>query len=288
MSVTYETSGPRYLEARPGPARTDSVAIFGVPYDGTTSFRPGTRFGPNGLRLASVGIETYSWRQDRDMVDLDVVDLGDLVIPFGAPEPVVDEAEEAVRDLLAQGAFPVMLGGEHSISAGPVAAMAERYPDLAVVQFDAHADLRNSYLGSLNSHACAMRRALDHLEPSGPMLQIGIRSGTRAEWQEMRTANRYVPGHPEAVAAALPRLGERPIYLTIDLDVFDPAHLPGTGTPEAGGLDWPTFVGCLQALPGQRIVGIDVMELTPDLDPTGRSQVLAAKVVREAVLHARG
>jgi agmatinase len=222
------------------------------------------------------------------MTDHDVVDLGDLVIPFGAPEPVVAEAFDATVELLSIGAFPVLLGGEHSVSAGPIAAFAERYPDLAVVQFDAHADLRDSYLGSLNSHACAMRRALDHLEVPGPLLQVGIRSGTRSEWQEMRTHNRYVPGDPDALTAALPRLRERPIYLTIDLDVFDPASLPGTGTPEAGGLDWPTFVECLRRLPGDRIVGMDVMELAPTLDPTGRSSVLAAKVVRETVLHARG
>ena len=177
-----------------------------------------------------------------------------------------------------------MLGGEHSLTVGAVEAARERYPDLVLVQLDAHADLRAEYLGERYSHASAMRRCLDVLSPDG-LLQVGIRSGTRDEFTEMRRAQRWVPAQRDALRDALARVAHRPMYLTVDLDIFDPAVLPGTGTPEPGGIDWQTFMSLLAALPrGTRLVGADVMELAPHLDPSGSSSVVAAKVVRQLLI----
>jgi agmatinase len=190
----------------------------------------------------------------------------------------VRRATEVVLDL---GLAPLMLGGEHSISSGAVAAVAQRHPDLVMVQLDAHADLRQSWLGARHSHACAMRRCLEVL-PSGKLRQIAIRSGTREEFQELRASGRLVP--IETMAAALAPLRGRPLYLTVDLDWFDPAVLPGTGTPEPGGFHWPQFAALVEELRHHHLVAADVVELAPQLDPSGVSAVLAAKVTRSLLL----
>ncbi len=280
--VVYDTHGPRFAEAT-GSLRRSAVVLFGACYDGTTSFRPGARFGPDGLRAASLGLETYSPEQDLDICeDIDLVDLGNLEIPTGAPAPVVHAITWAVRDILAAGARPFLLGGEHSVSIGAIRAFAEVYADVTLVQIDAHADLRADYLGEPLNHACVIRRALDIL-PSENVLQVGIRSGTRLEFDELKKSNRLVS--PEAKFLQ-ERLAETsgPIYLTVDLDVFDPAVMPGTGTPEPGGIDWKTFAELLSVIPTRRLLAADVVELAPQLDPTGCSSVLAAKVVREVAL----
>jgi agmatinase len=257
------------------------VGLFGVPYDGTTSFRPGARFGPAAIREVSNGLETYDPQLDLDLEDLAFADLGAVAIPFGDPEPVVAAVRRATQAVLALGLAPLMLGGEHSISSGAVAAVAQRHPDLVLVQLDAHADLRPSWLGAHHSHACAMRRCLEVL-PSGELRQIAIRSGTREEFLELRSSGRLVP--IEAMAAALQPLRGRPLYLTVDLDWFDPAVLPGTGTPEPGGFHWPHFAALVEELRHHRLVAADVVELAPQLDPTGVSAVLAAKVTRSLLL----
>lgn len=276
-----DDSGPRYMGSTRELAGAD-VALLGVPYDGTTSFRPGARSGPDALRQVSSGLESYSPERDLDLDDLTLADLGNLEIGHGAPRPVLEALTAGVRHILDAGALPLVLGGEHSITPGAVRAVAERYPDLAIVQLDAHADLRADYLGERDNHACAMRRCLD-VVGSERMLQVGIRSGTREEFQELRSTGRLVAPRADALREALERI-EGPIYLTVDLDVFDPALLPGTGTPEAGGIDWPTFAALLDVLSSRQIVAADVVELAPQLDPTGCSSVLAAKVVREIAL----
>ncbi|MFN6340026.1 MAG: agmatinase [Cyanobacteriota bacterium] len=258
-----------------------AVALFGVPYDGTTSFRPGTRFGPAAIREVSGGLETYCPQLDRDLDDLAFVDLGAVAIPFGAPEPVVAAVREATRVVVDRGLAPLMLGGEHSISSGAVAAVAERPPDLVLVQLDAHADLRQEWLGTHHSHACAMRRCLEVL-PSGALLQMAIRSGTRGEFAELRQSGRLVPR--QGMAEALRPHRGRPLYLTVDLDWFDPAVLPGTGTPEPGGFLWGDFAALVDELRHHRLVAADVVELAPQLDPSGVSAVLAAKVARSLLL----
>ena len=276
----FETDGAIFMGSRRDPTGC-TVALFGVPFDGTTSFRPGTRFGPAAVREVSSGLETYDPQLDLDLEDLAFADLGAVTIPFGNPEPVVAAVKAATEQVLDLGLAPLMLGGEHSISSGAVAAVAARHPDLVLVQLDAHADLRHAWLGSHNSHACAMRRCLEVL-PSQHLLQIAIRSGTRDEFQELRQTGRLVP--IEAMAAALKPLRGKPLYLTVDLDWFDPAVMPGTGTPEPGGFLWSHFATLVEELRHHRLVAADVVELAPQLDPTGVSSVLAAKVTRSLLL----
>jgi len=240
----FDTDGAIYMASRRDPQGC-AVGLFGVPYDGTTSFRPGTRFGPAAIREVSSGLETYCPQLDLDLEDLAFADLGAVAIPFGAPEPVVEAVRKATTAVLNLGLKPLMLGGEHSISSGAVAAVAHRHPDLVLVQLDAHADLRQDWLGTHHSHACAMRRCLEVL-PTGELLQIAIRSGTREEFQELRHSGRLVA--LEKMAEALRPLRGRPLYLTVDLDWFDPAVMPGTGTPEPGGFHWPQFAALVDEL----------------------------------------
>ncbi|MEB3332526.1 MAG: agmatinase [Synechococcaceae cyanobacterium] len=276
----FDRDGAIYMGSQRNPAGC-RVGLFGVPYDGTTSFRPGTRFGPAAIREVSSGLESYCPQLDLDLEDLAFADLGAVEIPFGAPEPVVAAVKAATEQVLGLGLKPLMLGGEHSISSGAVAAVAERHPELVLVQLDAHADLRHEWLGANHSHACAMRRCLEVL-PSGKLLQIAIRSGTKDEFSELQQTGRLVA--IEQMAAALAPLRGKPLYLTVDLDWFDPAVLPGTGTPEPGGFLWSHFAALVDELRHHQLVGADVVELAPQLDPTGVSSVLAAKVTRSLLL----
>ena len=281
MSTSFDTDGAIYMGSRRDPAGC-RVGLFGVPYDGTTSFRPGARFGPASIRDVSNGLETYCPQLDRDLDDLAFADLGVVDIPFGAPEPVVEAVRESTQTVLNLGLRPLMLGGEHSISSGAVAAVAANYPDLVLVQLDAHADLRDSWLGSRFSHACAMRRCLEVL-PSQQLFQLSIRSGTRTEFNELRRSGRLM-ADVGALEEALKPLQGRPVYLTVDLDWFDPAVLPGTGTPEPGGFLWSDFAALVDVLQHHQLVAADVVELAPQLDPSGVSSVLAAKVTRSLLL----
>ena len=277
----YDRDGAIFMAARRDPSGC-SVGLFGVPYDGTTSFRPGTRFGPAAIREVSNGLETYCPQLNLDLEDLSFADLGAVDIPFGAPEPVVAMVRKATTAVLGQGLKPLMLGGEHSISCGAVAAVAERYPDLLLVQLDAHADLRDEWLGARHSHACAMRRCLEVL-PSGDLLQLAIRSGTKEEFSELQRTGRRM-SNVAALGEALASAQGRPIYLTVDLDWFDPAVLPGTGTPEPGGYRWGDFAELVEVLRPHHLVAADVVELAPQLDGSGVSSVLAAKVTRSLLL----
>ena len=281
MSTAFDTDGSIFMASRRDPAGC-RVGLFGVPYDGTTSFRPGTRFGPAAIRDVSNGLETYCPQLDRDLEDLAFADLGAVDIPFGAPEPVLEAVRESTQAVLNLGLRPLMLGGEHSITAGAVAAVAAQHPDLVLVQLDAHADLRDSWLGSRHSHACAMRRCLEVL-PSQQLFQLSIRSGTRVEFEELRGSGRLM-ADVQTLAAALQPLQGRPLYLTVDLDWFDPAVLPGTGTPEPGGYLWADFAALVNVLRQHQLVAADVVELAPHLDPSGVSSVLAAKVTRSLLL----
>ena len=290
LDALFDREGAIYMGARRDPSGCQ-VGLFGVPYDGTTSFRPGTRFGPAAVRDVSNGLESYCPQLQMDLEDLAYADLGAVDIPFGAPEPVVTAVHRATRQVLDLGLRPLMLGGEHSISSGAVGAVAEQHPDLVLLQLDAHADLRDSWLGARHSHACAMRRCLEVL-PSGQLLQLAIRSGTREEFQELAQTQRLIHHRPDqdstTLAASLrqalaPHQG-KPLYLTVDLDWFDPAVMPGTGTPEPGGFLWPHFAALIEVLQEHQLVAADVVELAPQLDPTGISSVLASKVTRSLLM----
>ena len=262
------------------------VVLFGAPYDSTTSFRPGTRFGPAAIRSESFGIETYSPLQDRDLEEFPFYDGGDLELPFGAPDRALEMIEARAEEILAAGKIPFLLGGEHLVTLGAVRAVAKRYPGLRIIHFDAHADLREDYLGVRLSHACVMRRCHDLLG-DGRIFQFGIRSGTREEFAFMRDG--HVVTEPFS-DATLPQVVESippdaPVYLTIDMDVLDPSAFPGTGTPEAGGFNYRQLVSDVVRICGQlNVVGLDNVELAPTLDPTGRSTALACTFLRECLL----
>lgn len=261
------------------------IVIFGAPYDSTTSFRPGTRFGPAAVRSESFGIETYSPYQDRDLeTDVAVHDAGDLELPFGAPDRALAMIEAKADEILSAGKIPFLLGGEHLVSLGAVRAAAKKYPDLHIIHFDAHADLREDYLGVRLSHACVMRRCHDLLG-DGRIWQFGIRSGTRDEFAFMREG--HVTTEPFSVntLASLSFPEGTPVYLTVDLDVLDPSEFPGTGTQEAGGLRFTELLSALtEILRRFNVVALDNVELSPGLDASGRSTALACKILREQLL----
>ena len=261
------------------------IVIFDAPYDSTTSFRPGTRFGPAAVRSESFGIETYSPYQDRDLeTDVAVHDAGDLELPFGAPDRALAMIEAKADEILSAGKIPFLLGGEHLVSLGAVRAAAKKYPDLHIIHFDAHADLREDYLGVRLSHACVMRRCHDLLG-DGRIWQFGIRSGTRDEFAFMREG--HVTTEPFSVntLASLSFPEGTPVYLTVDLDVLDPSEFPGTGTQEAGGLRFTELLSALtEILRRFNVVALDNVELSPGLDASGRSTALACKILREQLL----
>ena len=262
------------------------IVLFGAPYDSTTSFRPGTRFGPSAMRSESFGIETYSPYQDRDLEEIRVHDAGDLELPFGAPDRALAMIEATADGILADGKMPVLLGGEHLVTLGAVRAVAKRFPDLRMIHFDAHADLREDYLGVALSHACVIRRCHDLLG-DGRIWQFGIRSGTREEFAFMRDGHVVTEPFTFNTLRDLAFPEGTPVYLTVDLDVVDPSEFPGTGTPEAGGSRFTELLAALRDVFARfRVVAFDNVELSPPLDPTGRSTALACKLLREELLAA--
>ena len=263
------------------------VVLFGAPYDSTTSFRPGTRFGPAAMRMESFGIETYSPLQDLDLAeDASVFDSGDIELPFGDPKPALEMIEARARTILSDGKLPFLLGGEHLVTLGSFRAVQAVHPGLVVFHFDAHADLREDYLGNPLSHACVLRRCHD-LVGDGRIFQFGIRSGTREEFRFMKDGHVLTePFSDTTLERVVESLDPKtPVYLTIDMDVLDPSEFPGTGTQEAGGFSYPQLVRDMRLICSRlTVVGMDNVELNPGLDPTGRSTALACKFLRECLL----
>jgi len=259
------------------------IRIIGAPFDGTVSFRPGARFGPNALRLSTDGIETYSPILDADISQVSYADAGDLELPMGNTETCLSIIHEAVEDALQDEVIPFIFGGEHLVSLPAIQAVYKKHPELVVIQLDAHADQRENYLGIKLSHACVMRRVSELLGQEH-IRQIGIRSGTKEEYTVMKDYSTLTTFREDDLAQLYAWIGNRPVYLTVDLDVFDPAYFPGTGTPEPGGIDWWTFQRFISAIKHCDIVGLDVVELAPQLDSSDCSSVLAAKCVREMLL----
>lgn len=260
------------------------AVIFGAPFDGTTSFRPGTRFGPGAIRAESDGIETYSPYQNKNLEDIAVFDSGDLLLPFGNTEAVLEEICARTAEILEAGKMPVMLGGEHLVTLGAVRAMVQKYPELHIIHFDAHTDLRDDYLGERLSHATVIRRCHDLLG-DGRIHQFGIRSGERAEWDFAFAHTDFHPFNVKDVLDVVLALGsDVPVYVTLDLDVLDPSLFCGTGTPEAGGVFFQDLEEALLALEALNVVGFDMNELSPHYDASGVSTAVACKVLREMLL----
>ena len=262
-----------------------SIVLYGAPFDSTTSFRPGARFGPAAMRHESFGLETYSPYQDRDLMDISVFDSGDLELCFGSSEMALADIEKRAEEILEADKFPLLLGGEHLVTLAAVRAVAAKYPDLHIIHFDAHADLRDDYLGARLSHACVLRRCHDLLG-DGRIHQFCIRSGER---EEFRFAAQHTDFHPlsfDGLEETVRELKEKnvPIYFTIDLDCLDPAAFPGTGTPEAGGVTFLELLEAIRTVAQANVVGADVNELAPMLDASGVSTATACKVLRELLL----
>jgi agmatinase len=272
-------SGNVFIGATEDFERAKAV-IYGMPMDWTVSFRAGTRLGPARIREVSIGLEEYSPYLDRDLRDIEYFDAGDVPLPFGNPAASIDRLYAYVRDLFAAGKFPLGLGGEHLASLGPLRAAWERYPDLRVVHIDAHTDLREHYEGEAYSHATVIRKVCDAIGPER-VYQFGIRSGTREEFEWARTHTHFFPFD---VAAPLDELAGHPVYVTWDIDVFDPAYAPGTGTAEHGGIDPREGFRAMQLLSRLNVVGFDLVEVSPPIDHSELAQILAAKLVREALL----
>lgn len=259
------------------------IVIFGAPFDSTTSFRPGTRFASKAMRGESFGIETYSPYQDKDLEDIDVFDGGDLELSFGNTTRALGQIEDFTTQILDDGKIPCMIGGEHLVTLGAMRAVAKKHPDLHVIQFDAHADLREDYLGETLSHATVIHRVWDLLGDD-KIFQFGIRSGDRSEFQWGKDhvfTNKFNFNGLEEVVE---KLKGKPVYLTIDLDVLDPSVFPGTGTPEAGGVSFMELLNAMLTVSGLNIVACDVNELSPIYDQSGVSTAVACKVLRELLL----
>ncbi len=259
------------------------IVLFGAPFDGTTSFRPGTRFAPNVIRLDSDGIETYSPYQDEDIEDKNIHDSGDVEIYFGNTEKSLTSIYTHTKELVEHHKVPFMIGGEHLVSFPSIKAVHEKYPDLRIIHFDAHTDLREDYLGEKNSHATVIKRVSEILGKNR-IYQFGIRSGLKEEF-EFAKNNHYIETFTvNTVSSIIDELKDYPVYITLDLDVLDPSIMSGTGTPEPGGVSFKELLEALLALKGTNIVGADIVELSPHYDPSGVSTAVACKLIREMLL----
>lgn len=270
------------------------VVIFGAPFDSTTSYRPGARFGSSAIRHESYGLETYSPYLDKDLMFNEkdeeryfVFDSGDIELPMGSSQMALDAISERTSEILNDGKLPLMLGGEHLVTLGAFREVAKRYPDVHIIHFDAHCDLRQEYLGVELSHACVIRRCHDIIGDDR-IHQFGIRSGDRYEWAFAREG--HTDMHPftlDGLQECVEQLAKdnRNVYFTIDLDVLDPSIFPGTGTPEAGGVTFNELREAIKLVCSNlNIVGVDINELAPTLDTSGVSTAVACKVVRELLL----
>lgn len=265
--------------------REASIVLYGAPFDSTTSFRPGARFGPSALRHESFGLETYSPYQNKDLEDCSVFDSGDLELCIGDSGLALQAIEERARQILTDGKLPFLLGGEHLVSLSAIRAVLKQYPNLHLIQFDAHADLREDYLGVRLSHACVMRRAYE-LMGDGRIHQFAIRSGERSEFAFARQHTDLHPFDFSGLKQLVSSLKEKgtPVYFTIDLDCLDPSAFPGTGTPEAGGVTFKELLEAILLVCETNVVGADINELAPMLDTSGVSTATACKVLREMLL----
>ena len=261
------------------------IVIFGAPFDSTTSFRPGARFGSSAIRHESFGLEIYSPYQDKEITDCPIFDSGDIELCFGSSEKALEDIEERAETILNDGKIPFMIGGEHLVTLGAVKAAFKKHPDMHLIQFDAHCDLRDDYLGAKLSHAAVVRRCHDFLG-DGHIHQFCIRSGEKTEFEfaskhtDMHRFN--FDGLKETLSGLITR--QVPVYLTIDLDCMDPGIFPGTGTPEAGGVSFTELLNAMVEVSKCNIIGADVNELAPMLDTSGASTATACKVVRELLI----
>jgi agmatinase len=279
-------SGNVFIKSYPNYDEAEAV-IYGMPMDWTVSFRPGSRFGPARIREVSVGLEEYSPYLDRELEEVKFFDAGDIPLPFGNPQKSIDMIEDYVGGLLADGKFPIGMGGEHLVSWPVIKAMYKKYPDLAVIHMDAHTDLREDYEGEPLSHAAIIRKAADLIGPTN-MYSFGIRSGLKEEFQWAKENGMHLTKFDvlEPLKEVLPQLAGRPVYVTIDIDVLDPAHAPGTGTVDCGGITSKELLASIHAIAHSdiNVVGCDLVEVAPIYDPSEQTANTASKLIREMIL----
>ncbi len=273
----------RFLDAQESYEEAKAI-IYGAPMENTVSFRTGTRHGPRGIREFSWALDEYSHRLDKELEEIRFYDAGDLGLPWGNVQKSMRIIRETTSKFLNENRIPFVLGGEHLITLPLVEAVVEKHPGLAVLQLDAHADLRDEFLGEHYSHATVMRRIAEHIGGEN-LYQLGIRSGNRDEFDfAAKNTNLYPDEIVDPLKDILDDLVGRPIYISIDIDVVDPAFAPGTGSPDPCGCTSLELLEAVYLMENLQVVGMDLNEVSPELDSSGRTALLAAKVIRELLL----
>ena len=257
---------------------SSDIIMLGLPFDGTVSYRPGSRFAPEQIRLASWGLEEYSPEFNKELADVNFHDAGDLEFPLGNTYKSLEQIKNNVKDIYKDGKRVFAIGGEHLVTLPEIQAISEFYKDFAIVHFDAHTDLREEYLGEEMSHSAVMRHCAKIVGEKN-IKQIGIRSGLKEEWDFMRENNTLCKTYSD-----LDSIKNKKIFITVDLDCLDTSIISGTGTLEAGGMTFNELIGWFKYLKNFDIIGADVVELAPDYDTSGVSTAVATKVIRELLM----
>ncbi|CAH0243752.1 Agmatinase [Peribacillus sp. Bi96] len=286
MKFDEAYSGNVFIKSHPVFEESEAV-LYGMPMDWTVSFRPGSRFGPTRIREVSIGLEEYSPYLDRELEEVKFFDAGDIPLPFGNPQRSIDMIEEYVDSLLDAGKFPMGMGGEHLVTWPVIKAMYKKYPDMAIIHMDAHTDLREDYEGEPLSHASIIRKSAELIGPKN-VYSFGIRSGLKEEFQWAKENGMHISKFEvlEPLKEVLPQLAGRPVYVTIDIDVLDPAHAPGTGTVDCGGITSKELLASIHEIARSEInvVGCDLVEVAPIYDPSEQTANTASKLIREMIL----
>jgi agmatinase len=279
-------SGNVFIKSHPS-YEESSVVLYGMPMDWTVSYRPGSRFGPARIREVSIGLEEYSAYLDRELEEVKFFDAGDIPLPFGNPQRSIDMIEDYIDQLLSDGKIPFGMGGEHLVSWPVMKAVAKKNPDLAIIHMDAHTDLREEYEGEPLSHSTPIRKIAEHIGPEN-VYSFGIRSGMKEEFQWAKENGMHISKFEvlEPLKEILPKLEGRPVYVTIDIDVLDPSHAPGTGTVDCGGITSKELLASIHAIAhsGVNVVGADLVEVAPIYDPSEQTANTASKLIREMLL----
>lgn len=286
MRFDESYSGNVFIKSHPNYEESSAV-LYGMPMDWTVSFRPGSRFGPTRIREVSIGLEEYSPYLNRELEEVKYFDAGDIPLPFGNPEKSLAEIEKFVKQVLADGKVPIGMGGEHLVSLPVMKAVYEKYNDLAIIHFDAHTDLRTDYEGEPYSHATPIRKIAEHIGPKN-VYSFGIRSGLKEEFIWAKENGMHISKFEvlEPLKQVLPTLAGRNVYVTIDIDVLDPAHAPGTGTVDCGGITSKELLASIHAIAGSdvNVVGFDLVEVAPIYDTSEMTANTASKLIREMIL----
>ncbi|MCO0596008.1 agmatinase [Peribacillus butanolivorans] len=286
MKFDEAYSGNVFIKSHPSFEESEAV-LYGMPMDWTVSFRPGSRFGPTRIREVSIGLEEYSPYLDRELEEVKFYDAGDIPLPFGNPQRSIDMIEKFVDGVLDAGKFPLGMGGEHLVTWPVIKAMYKKYPDMAIIHMDAHTDLREDYEGEPLSHASIIRKSAELIGPKN-VYSFGIRSGLKEEFQWAKENGMHISKFEvlEPLKEVLPQLAGRPVYVTIDIDVLDPAHAPGTGTVDCGGITSKELLASIHEIARSEInvVGCDLVEVAPIYDPSEQTANTASKLIREMLL----